>query len=199
LSASIRFDASAFVRDGLNASGSPSCSVNVFRYDACACHRFISPACLLIALPAMAQSPAPRTQDFVNKVAVSDMFEIQSSQLALTEKQPDKDTKPFAQRMVKDHQKTTGELKKLVDSGKVQAKLPTALDSDHQKLLDELKAKTGKEFDQSYDQIQVKAHQDAVALFEAYAKDGDNADLKKWAAATLPHLKQHLKMAQKLK
>jgi putative membrane protein len=158
----------------------------------------IATICLLIALPAMAQSPAPRAQDFVNKVAVSDMFEIQSSQLALTEKQPDKDTKPFAQRMVKDHQKKTAELTKLVDSGNLQ-ELPTALDSDHQKMLDELKAKTGKEFDQSYDQIQVKAHQDAVALFEAYAKDGDNADLKKWAASTLPHLKQHLAMAQKLK
>jgi putative membrane protein len=159
----------------------------------------IATACLLIALPAMAQSPAPRAQEFVNKVAVSDMFEIQSSQLALTEKQPDKDTKPFAQRMVKDHQKTTAELKKLVDSGRVQAKLPTALDSDHQQMLDELKGKTGKDFDQSYDQIQVKAHEDAVALFEAYAREGDNADLKKWAVATLPHLKQHLKMSQKLK
>ena len=66
-------------------------------------------------------------------------------------------------------------------------------------MLDDLKARSGKDLDQSYDQIQVKAHQDAVALFEDYAKDGDNADLKKWAAATLPHLKQHLKMAQKLK
>jgi putative membrane protein len=66
-------------------------------------------------------------------------------------------------------------------------------------MLNELKTKTGKEFDQSYDQIQIKAHQDAVALFEAYAKDGDNADLKKWPASTLPHLKEHLAMAQKLK
>jgi putative membrane protein len=62
-----------------------------------------------------------------------------------------------------------------------------------------LKAKDGKDFDQAYDQAQLKGHQDAVALFEAYAKGGDNADLKKWAAATLPHLKQHLAMAQKLK
>jgi putative membrane protein len=162
-------------------------------------HLALATACLLIALPAAAQTPAPVAQEFVNKVAVSDMFEIQSSQLALTEKQPDKDTKPFAQRMVKDHQKTAAELKKLVESGKVQATLPTALDSDHTKMLDELKMKTGKEFDQSYDQIQVKAHQDAVALFEAYAKAGDNAELKKWAANTLPHLKQHLAMAQKLK
>ena len=57
--------------------------------------------------------------------------------------------------------------------------------------------KSGKDFDQSYDQIQVKAHQDAVALFEWYAKAGDDAELKKWAARTLPHLKQHLTVAQK--
>ena len=48
-------------------------------------------------------------------------------------------------------------------------------------------------------EIQLKAHQEAVTLFEAYAKGGDNADLKKWAATTLPHLKAHLTMAQKLK
>ena len=126
------------------------------------------------------------------------MFEIQSSQLALS-KEPDRDTKPFAQRMVTDHQKTSSELKSLVEGGKVQATLPTAMDSDHQDMLDQLKGKSGKDFDQSYDQIQVKAHRDAVALFEAYAKTGDDAELKKWAAKTLPHLKQHLTMAQKLK
>ena len=89
--------------------------------------------------------------------------------------------------------------KSLVDSGKVKAKLPTALDSEHQQMLDELKAKGGKDFDSSYDEIQVKAHEDAVALFDAYAKGGDDPELKKWAGKTLPHLKEHLSMAQKLK
>ena len=87
----------------------------------------------------------------------------------------------------------------LVDSGKVKVTLPTALDANHQKMLDDLKAKSGKDFDTSYDQTQVKAHQEAVALFEAYAKSGDNSELKTWAAETLPHLKEHLSMAQKLK
>ena len=155
-------------------------------------------ACLLWAAPAFSQTGAPATQDFVTKVAISDMFEIQSSQMAL-EKKPDRDTKPFAQQMIKDHTKTSAEVKGLVDKGKVQATLPLALDAEHQKVLDDLKAKDGKDFDQAYDQAQLKGHQDAVALFEAYAKGGDNADLKKWAAATLPHLKQHLAMAQKLK
>jgi putative membrane protein len=101
--------------------------------------------------------------------------------------------------MVQDHQKTSAELKAMVDGGKVKATLPTALDSEHQKLLDDLKAKNGKEFDQTYDQVQVKAHRDAVALFEAYGKSGDNANLKNWASQTLPHLKEHLGMAEKLK
>jgi putative membrane protein len=101
--------------------------------------------------------------------------------------------------MVTDHQKTSSELKSLIDGGKVKAKLPTALDSEHQKKLDDLKAKNGKYFDQSYDQIQVQAHKDAVALFDAYAKSGDDPELQSWAAKTLPHLKEHLSMAEKLK
>jgi Predicted outer membrane protein len=153
-------------------------------------------AAALAAGPGAAQ--APSAQDFVNKVAISDMFEVQSSQIALA-KQPDADTKPFAEKMVTDHQKTSSELKALVDSGKVKAKLPTALDSEHQKMLDDLKAKSGKDFDQSYDQVQVKGHKDAVALFESYAKSGDDPELKRWAAKTLPHLKEHLSMAEKLK
>jgi putative membrane protein len=153
---------------------------------------------LFASLVFVGAAQAQSAQEFVNKVAISDMFEIQSSRLALA-KQPDKDTKPFAEKMIRDHQKTSNELKSLVNSGKVKAKLPTSLDSEHQKMLDELKAKSGKEFDSSYDQIQVEAHEDAVALFDAYAKGGDDPELKRWAAKTLPHLKQHLTMAEKLK
>ena len=153
-------------------------------------------ACLLWATAAPAQTRVS-TEDFVTKVAISDMMEIQSSQLALA-RQPDADTKPFAEQMVKDHQQTSKELKALVDSGKVKVALPSALDAEHQKKLEDLKGKSGKDFDRAYDQMQVQAHEDAVALFENYAASGDNPDLKSWAAMTLPHLKEHLAMAKKL-
>jgi putative membrane protein len=106
-------------------------------------HALFAAALFSTTSTALAQS----AQDFVNKVAISDMLEIQSSQLALSKQA----------------------------------------------------AKDGKDFDRTYDQIQLKAHQDAVALFEAYSKNGDNPELKSWAAATLPHLKEHLSMAEKLK
>ena len=157
----------------------------------------------LLASVALAQTPpaatgAPTAQGFVNKVAISDMFEIQSSQLAIA-KQADADTKPFAEKMVQDHQKTSSELKALVEGSMVKLTLPASLDTEHQKMLDELNAKSGKDFDASYDQIQVKAHRDAVALFEAYSKSGEDSELKTWAGKTLPHLKEHLSMAEKLK
>ena len=100
--------------------------------------------------------------------------------------------------MVQDHQQTTMELKELVQSGKVKEQLPTELDAEHKRKIDELGKLTGREFDTAYDRAQMEAHREAVALFESYAQTGDNPDLKQWAAKMLPHLKAHLTMASQL-
>jgi putative membrane protein len=166
-------------------------------------------ATIALAAPASAQSMGersgvnsalgitPKTEDFVKEVAISDMFEIESSKLAA-----DKGSgaeKTFAAQMITDHTKTSTELKALVSGGKVKADVPTALDSAHQSKLDKLKAASGDNFAKAYADDQIAAHKDAVSLFERYARGGDNADLKAWAAQTLPALKHHLEMAQGLK
>jgi putative membrane protein len=156
---------------------------------------------LLLAGPASAQSVgektgvdsmlgiSPSTADFVKEVAISDMFEIESSKLA-----EDKGNAPET-----DHTKTTDQLKHLVGAGEVKADLPTGLDSSHQSKLDKLKSESGNDFSSDFDSIQVSAHKDAVSLFERYAKGGDNTDLKDWAGKTLPTLRHHLEMAENLK
>jgi putative membrane protein len=168
----------------------------------------IALSCVLFAGPAMAQSLgektgvnsaldiAPTTADFVKEVAISDMFEIQSSKLA--EDKGNAKEKTFAAQMVTDHTKTSTELKGLVTGGKVKADLPDALDSSHQSKLDKLKGASGEDFSSDFDSDQVSAHKDAVSLFERYAKGGDNSDLKDWAGKTLPTLQHHLEMAQGL-
>ena len=164
---------------------------------------------LLVATAAFAQSVpektgvnsalgiAPKTQDFVTIAAQSDMLEIESSKLAL-QKADNNKTKQFAEKMIKDHTETSAELKSLVSNGKVQADAPSSLDKAHQEKLDKLTKLDGKDFTKEYDDMQVSAHKDAVSLFERYGKDGDNADLKAFAGKTLPHLQEHLKMAQEL-
>src|SRR3954452_22694155 len=168
----------------------------------------IALGCILLAGAALAQSAGektgvnsalgitPSTADFVKEVAISDMFEIQSSTLA--KDKGNAAEKSFAAQMVTDHTKTSTELKGLVSGGKVKAELPTALDSSHQSKLDKLKGENEKDFSSEFDAMQVSAHKDAVDLFERYAKGGDNADLKDWAGKTLPALQHHLKMAQDL-
>ena len=136
------------------------------------------------------------TADFVNKVAQSDMLEIQASRFIAPN--ADADTKPFAEMMIRDHTGTTNELKALVQSQKISAALPTRLDAEHQKKLDDLKKLSGRDLDRQYDRMQAEAHRDAVDLFTRYSASGDNAELKSWAAKTLPHLRDHLAMAQKL-
>jgi putative membrane protein len=165
-------------------------------------------ALVLFATPALAQSLGektgvnsalgitPATADFIKEAAVSDMFEIQSSQLA--QERGNAAEKPFADTMIKDHQKTSDELKSMISGGDLKADLPTALDSSNQAELDKLKSLKGADFSSRYDSDQLSGHKSAVSLFERYAKSGDNAKLKEWADKTLPTLRHHLEMAQDL-
>jgi putative membrane protein len=165
-------------------------------------------ALIMLATPSLAESVgektgvnsvlgiSPTTADFVKEAATSDMFEIQSSQLAET--RGNAVEKSFAQTMVKDHQKTTDELKAMVASGELKVELPTALDSTHQSALDKLKSLNGADFSKQYNSDQVSGHKDAVSLFERYAASGDEPKLKEWAGTVLPTIRHHLEMAQTL-
>jgi putative membrane protein len=165
-------------------------------------------ALVLLATPALAQSIGektgvnsalgitPATADFVKEAALSDMFEIQSSQLA--QARGNATEKPFAETMIKDHQKTSDELKSMISGGDLKAQLPTALDSTNQSELDKLKSLDGAKFSSRYDSDQLSGHKSAVSLFERYAKSGDDSKLKEWAEKTLPTLRHHLEMAQDL-
>ncbi|MBN9074131.1 MAG: DUF4142 domain-containing protein [Rhizobiales bacterium] len=165
-------------------------------------------AAILMATAAFAQSTtektgvnsalgvAPSTQDFVTEAAQSDMFEIESSKLAL--ERSDDATKKFAQQMIDDHMKTTEQLKALLSGGKVKANPPAAMSETQQDTLNDLKGLKGDDFTRQYHSDQVDAHEDAVDLFKRYGEEGDQAELKAWAAKTLPALQHHLDMANAL-
>lgn len=164
-------------------------------------------AAALVTSPVIAQSVpektginstlgiAPKTEDFVKEVAMSDMFEIQSGKLAQSKGTA---TKEFGAQMVADHTKTSAELKSLIASASAKVQPPTALDDAHKKKLDKLNGLNGKDFDEAYAEAQVEAHEDAVNLFDRYAKGGDNPQLKSWAEKTVPALRHHLEVAKKL-
>jgi putative membrane protein len=154
-------------------------------------------AAVLLSNPGSA-AQAPTAENFAKTVAMSDMFEIQSGQLAADKSEND-DVQSFGKQMADDHTETSEDLKELIEDEEIKVELPSKLDDEHQTKLDKLKGLSGTRFDKEYVQIQIDAHQKAVALFESYAAAGDNDDLKKWAGDTVPALKEHLKEAQDLR
>jgi putative membrane protein len=128
---------------------------------------------------------------FMEKAAMDGMAEVELGKLA-QQKATNDSVKQFGSRMAADHQKANDELKGIASSKGVQ--LPTAPDSKHQKNMDKL-AKA-KNFDHEYMEMMVKDHKDAVSDFRKHSTGSKDAEVKAFAAKTLPTLEEHLKMAQ---
>ena len=153
----------------------------------------VATAVLLVAGVDVAQDSP---QQFAEKAAVSNLFEIQSSELAL-EKAEAEEVKSFAQKMIDDHTKAGEEMKAAAQADGVSS-VPEELDATHKEMMDKLNAASGQEFDQQYVQMQEQAHQEAVTLFKDFSENGSDSKLKEFAAATLPTLEQHHSMVEGL-
>ena len=143
-----------------------------------------------------AQKVSATTQEFVQKAAISDIFEIETGQLA-QQKAANNDYKHFGQMIREDHSKASDQIKGMAKE-LPGLQLPAALDAAHKQKLDKLQSLSGAQFEEQFKKDQVAGHQDAVKLFEGYAEKGDHPALKKFAQDTLPKLKQHLQHAQSL-
>lgn len=143
-----------------------------------------------------AAMPAATAAEFVQKMGISDMYEIESSKLAQSNSRS-AEIKAFAKQMIADHTATTTEIKAIAAKDPSLAP-PKAMDDRHQKLIADLKAATPETFDAVYAQQQTAGHEEAHALLTAYADGGDNADLKAFAAKTAPKVQMHLDMIRKI-
>jgi len=133
------------------------------------------------------------TKSYALNTAMNDMFEVESSKVAL-DRSKAADVKKFAQEMIDVHTKTTDELKaRVVKSGMI-IDMPAMLDNMHKGLLDELKNASADQFDARYIAQQKNAHNEALMLNRNYAKNGDVADLKALALDTEPRIEMHIQV-----
>ena len=155
-------------------------------------------AALAFSLPAIAADPPPEaTQDFIEKAAVANQFEIDTSQLALKYGKGD-DVKKFAQEMIDDHTKIGEEFKATLTAASI---TPPAegLDMSHKAKYAKLRVFTTESgFDGSYLSEQLAAHEEAVELFKDHAAHDPTPAIKEFAAKTLPKLEHHLEMVKAL-
>jgi putative membrane protein len=77
-------------------------------------------------------------------------------------------------------------------------RLAAAVESTHQKTMDELRKKSGRDFDRAYLDYQVTMHQQAVKLVEDTANSVEDTQLKQHLIKTRPDLMRHMAAARDL-
>lgn len=135
---------------------------------------------------------------FVQMTADMGAREIQFSERAKTKAQS-KEVQQYAAAMIEHHGKTNGELMKLAERFHESGGPPyKRQDRGVKKAVEELSALEGAQFDRRYMEAMVNDHRQSIMLFEREAKSGKDADLKAFAAKTLPQLKKHLAEAERI-
>jgi putative membrane protein len=160
---------------------------------------------MVVALATASGAQQPPTRDtssspaasgdsaFATKAAQANMAEVELGKLAQQKAMRD-EVKQFGQRMVDDHSKSLDELKSIAMKNDIT--LPTEIDAEHKTLSEKLSKMSGAAFDREYMQAMVDGHRKVAADFRKESQSGSNADIKAYAAKTLPTIEEHLKHAQ---
>jgi putative membrane protein len=132
-------------------------------------------------------------QGFMAGAADGGMTEIKASTIARQQASNPR-IQQFAAMMVMDHTKAGDQLKSLAQSKNVP--LPPDISDKHQKAVDELKQKSGADFDKAYMKMMVKDHEEVVHMFEQASGQAQDSSLKNFIVTTLPTLHMHLDSAK---
>jgi putative membrane protein len=143
-------------------------------------------------------SAAARTAslDYVTKAGASDMFEIQSSQIAL-QKAQNPEVRSFAQMMIDHHTSTSAQLMSAAKQAGL-APPPAALPADKQQKIAMLRNTPAASFDQTYMREQVAGHTEALALHQSFAQNGEVDPLRQVAHQAVPVVEGHLVQARRI-
>lgn len=139
--------------------------------------------------------PNPADTSFIKKASQGGMTEIALGQLAV-KKASNPKVKDLGQRMVEDHTKTNDQLKQLASEKNID--LPKHMSMKERATETALAKLSGPEFDRQYIDDMVKDHKKDVMDFKLESTTATDADVKSFAAQTLPTLQDHLKQAESI-
>lgn len=180
--------------------------------------RTLTLAALLLAapLPALAQQSAPSTQapalpptvaaspmpttaaEYLAMAASGDLYEKTSSQMMLETPQANAELRGFAQEMVQDHTDTTNRLARAAQAAGITPGTPRMI-QQHAAMVEQLRAASGAQRDQIYLTQQIQAHQQGLAVHQAYAQGGDTPALREAARLIAQEVQDHLQKLQRLR
>jgi putative membrane protein len=160
-------------------------------------------ACLTLLASALASSvvgqsdPDPNgvgAAAFAQNMALDHLYDIEAGVLA-SQRGTATDIKKMGAVLVRDAASDDRQLLLAVRGTYPRINLPGALDKFHQQKIDRLRTLQGRDFDREFIMQQMEVQSATVANLSSYSRLGMHANLKAYAATTLPDAQQQLKNA----
>jgi putative membrane protein len=126
--------------------------------------------------------------DFVAEAVASNLAEIQMAKLA-SQRSSNAEVKQLAKMLETDHAKVLSELKALAQKKAIT--VPVEPKDEQKRKLENLREEEADDFDKKWLETMEDAHEKSINKFERRADNGEDADIKAFASKTLPHLKMH--------
>ena len=152
---------------------------------------------LIFCSPAVAKEETVGKKDiaFLAGAAGAQQAEITLSRMAM-ERSGNDAVKQFAQRMLQDHTKAGQEVSKLAES--LGMSLTETRTKQRRRSPEKFSQLSGAAFDQAYIKHELSDHKKTVAEFAKKGKAIKHPQIREWASATLPLLKEHIILAKGL-
>jgi len=151
----------------------------------------IDPAAETADPMAMGEGTTPTDgMGYVAMAGASDLYEIQSSELAV-EKSQNEEVRTFAQHMIEQHRMTTEQVTTAAQAAGLTPP-PPQLNAMQQEMIAQLEGAEGEQFDTTYLQQQRQAHDMALSLHRGFAENGDTQQLQQVASEAVPIVEQHI-------
>ncbi|MFZ7115870.1 MAG: DUF4142 domain-containing protein [Bacteroidota bacterium] len=132
---------------------------------------------------------------FLVDASDASMMEIEAGILA-QQKSTNKAVVDFGKMMSTEHANANTEIQSVASMKSVT--MPASMSEEHMKNINDLREKSGTDFDKSYMSMMVDGHKEAVNDFEKMSTDSKDDDIRAMSAKLLPTLKTHLEIAVKI-
>ena len=138
--------------------------------------------------------------DVVGVLNTVNHSEIDAGQLARN-KASSSEVRAYASQMINEHQLKMQDVIHLASRIGIEPQksaLAQTLENTHQKAMQDLREKSGRDFDKAYLEYQIAMHKRSVELVEDTAVSVSNLELKRFIRETGPDLQKHLTAAQSI-
>lgn len=133
---------------------------------------------------------------YVPNAAMGDMYEIQAADIAMQRSQ-NAQVKELATMIKTDHTAASNAMKAMLPQAAPDIAPPTALDERRQGLIDNLRSASADNFDRTWIDQQIAAHNEALTLHRGFSDQ--DSPLAAHARSVVPKIEAHLRRAEEIK